>query len=379
VVVGSIAEIHVQSNDFRTSTSAGYGDLAGRVATASNGTGARLAALVARAPQLTNTTIQLPTNAVPYLNMARTQLQQGLDQAVRETTQEANQAAQLVPPPPSGDASQRFTQVMEDRATAVSDIRTAIDQMLGMTSLPVGGAPSSSASSSASPLTSPSQAASSLSASGSLLQQADRSYGTLRGELQRMRPSIHVTRSVWVPTPVDSAALGSTRLGGSASALDASAALHPFHQLVMTAVGLSPPAVAGNADVPGGWGIVGGGCAAPQSAVPGATPTVLPPTASVGAAATVTNCGTVGESGVVVTQTLELADPAGTAPPPAGSGGGTSQTVVTTLRSGSSTALTLKPIAVASGHRYRLTLAIVIPASQQLSAGSTQQFLLQIS
>jgi hypothetical protein len=39
----------------------------------------------------------------------------------------------------------------------------------------------------------------------------------------------------------------------------------------------------------------------------------------------------------------------------------------------------LKPLAVAGGHRYRLTLAIATPASQQLTAGSTQQFLLQIS
>ena len=95
---------------------------------------------------------------------------------------------------------------------------------------------------------------------------------------------------------------------------------------------------------------------------------------------TVTNCGTVVESGVVVTQVITLADPAGTAPPPRTTRGGRAQTQVTLL-SGSSAALSFPSVSVASGHLYDLDLSIALPPSQAAHnpAGSSQQFLLQIS
>jgi hypothetical protein len=95
-------------------------------------------------------------------------------------------------------------------------------------------------------------------------------------------------------------------------------------------------------------------------------------------AATVTNCGTVVESGVGVSETLAPADPPGAAPPASARGGTAKATV--TLRAGSSVALPPAGFAVAGGHLYTLTLAIAIDPSNQLDpTGSTQQFLLQIS
>lgn len=91
-----------------------------------------------------------------------------------------------------------------------------------------------------------------------------------------------------------------------------------------------------------------------------------------------TNCGTVPESGVVVSETLDLADPPGTPSPPQGARGSSSRTTVT-LASGASMALTLRPLAVAGGHRYTLTVAVGVPASQQDRAGSTQRFLVRIA
>ncbi len=92
---------------------------------------------------------------------------------------------------------------------------------------------------------------------------------------------------------------------------------------------------------------------------------------------TVTNCGTVLESGVVVSQTLTPVVPAGSAAPPAGQRGGTTQTRVT-LRSGTSAALTMPPLAVAGGYDYDLTLAVAVPP-QANPAGSTQRILIQIT
>jgi hypothetical protein len=93
---------------------------------------------------------------------------------------------------------------------------------------------------------------------------------------------------------------------------------------------------------------------------------------------TVTNCGTVPESGVVVSQTVALADPAGTPPPPPSARGSVSR-AETTLRSGASQALTLPTLAVASGHTYTVTVAVSVPASQVTREGSTQTFLVKIA
>jgi len=368
VVVGSLIEIHVQSSGYRTATDTGYGALASRVVEASNQTGAELAALVDKAPQLSNQL--LAGTAVP--RTARAEIQQGLDQAVQSTAQQAYQAAHSVPPIPTGGVSPRFTQVMADRAAAVSGLRETVDQLLGMAPLPIAGAPSTSVSPSSAPLIPIGQAASALAAQGHLLQQADDSYRALLADIHLHRIPVHLPRSVWVPAPVDAAALGATRLGASASALSTSPALVPFHRLVITAVGLTPAAVAS-----GAVGIVGDSCSDPRSLAPGPTPTVLPPTTSVAATVTVTNCGTVTESGVSVTATLVPADPSGTAPPPAGFGGGRSRATVS-VRSGGSLALSMAPLAVAGGHLYTLTVAVATPPGQGNTTGSTQEFLLQI-
>jgi hypothetical protein len=105
---------------------------------------------------------------------------------------------------------------------------------------------------------------------------------------------------------------------------------------------------------------------------------VLPPTTTVTAQATVTNCGTVVESHVTVTARLALADPPGTALPAASARGGSSRAVVT-LQPAASVAPDLAPLAVAAGHLYTLTVSVAIPAGQADPTGSTQQFLIRIS
>ena len=135
LVVGSIAEIHAQSGGYRSSIDAGYGALAVRVVDASNQTGTQLAAVMDSAPSLTN-------QALP--RTARAVLEQGLDAAVAATAEESDQAAHLVPPDPTGQVSDQFTDVMAARATGTADLRTTIDRLLGLTPLPIAGAPATS-------------------------------------------------------------------------------------------------------------------------------------------------------------------------------------------------------------------------------------------
>jgi hypothetical protein len=212
-----------------------------------------------------------------------------------------------------------------------------------------------------------------MGSAGRRFEGADDSYRALVAYVRHQHLPVALPSSVWVPAPVENAPLGSVRLAATASAMASSPALVPVHQLVITALGLSPPAVAS-----GGPGIVGDGCSDPRSVVPGPAPTVLPPAATVSVGVTVTNCGTVTETGVVVNQTLAVADPAGTAPPPVDARGGKDQQRVT-LASGSSVALTMPPLTVAGGHLYLLDVSVAVPTDQANPAGTTQQFLLQIT
>jgi hypothetical protein len=368
LVIASFAEISAQSAGYRASTNSGYGALASRVVDASNRTGSELAQLMTGAPTLVNG---------PVPRTARAQLQQGLDAAVAATAGQEAQSRQLVPPFPSNDVSVHFTQVMTERAQATVGLRSAVDGLLGLSPAPVASgsvAPVPASEEPASePLASVPATAAALAAVGRSFRQSDGLYRSLRVGIRHHRLTIRLPASVWVPPPLATAPLGEAALAQAATALSDAPSLQAVHRLVITAVGLTPPAV-----VAGSPSAIGVGCQGTTSTVPGPTPTVLPPTTSVEAAVTVTNCGTAPESGVTVTETLAVADPPGTALPPRSARGGTARVTIS-VAAGGSQALSMAPMAVAGGHLYSLTLSVTIPAGQTLPQGTSQQFLLEIS
>ena len=398
LVIGSVAEINAQSASERQMTDRGWGELASRVALASTQTGAQLAALVRDAPAIPNEPWSSTNGASdrfvpsPGSNSARMQIQQGLDASVAAADQESVEASQLAPPGPAGGATNRFAAVMAARAATATSVRTTIDDLLGMAPLPVAGAPApapgdpTTLASGGVPRVTLDQATTQATAEGAAFEASDRAYAALAAQLRSGGSGgttpIHLPRSAWAPpgTPLTSADLGATP--ALLAPPDGSAALVPYHLLVVTAVGLVPPAVPST--TPGdqaGSGIVGTACSDPTSAVPGTTATVLPPTPTVAAQVTVTNCGTVTESDIPVTETLALKDPPGTKPPPVAASGGTLRTNVTILAGGSQ-ALDLGGLPVAGGHNYTLTIALVTPpppAGQADLTGTTQEFLLQIT
>lgn len=366
VVIGSLAEINAQSAGYRRSIDAGYVQLASVVADSSNRTGAQLASVVDSAAQLANG---------PVPETARAQIQQGLDAAVQATSQQAAQAASLAPPVPTGTISQRFTEVMEERAFATSALRSLIDRQLGMTPLPVAGAPSTTESSPSPPI-SLSAASGAMGQVGQRYVAADATFRSVVASLRRQGIPDQLPASVWVPSPSSDAPLSPVRLDALATSLSGpsmSVPLVAFHQLIISTVGLSPAAV-----TTGASGVIADGCRAPASTDPSPSPTVLPPTSSVTASVAVTNCGTVTETGVKVTQTVTLADPPGTPLPPADDRGSRAEATVT-VRSGSSVAPGFPAVSVDAGHLYNLVVAIDISTGQEDSAGSSQSFLLQIA
>jgi hypothetical protein len=119
-------------------------------------------------------------------------------------------------------------------------------------------------------------------------------------------------------------------------------------------------------------------CVDPQSTTPGATPTIVPPSSTLAALVSVTNCGNVPEAGVTVTVAVAPDDPPGSSPPPAGGTGGRSSDTVS-IASGGSASPTLHPLPVASGHRYTMTVSLSLPPGQADPTGSTQAFLVQVT
>jgi hypothetical protein len=368
LVAGSLLAIHTQSKGYRNATTSSYVALADKVGQASTLTGAQLSAVMAGASALPNA--RFPMSGLP--KTARAVLEQGLDAAVQDTSEQATQATTIASPPAVGDLSSRFTQVMRIRATTTAQLRSTVDRLLGMSPLPPAGAPGTSGPTAPVTLISVDQATREMTAEGLAFEQADSQFRALRTAVAAQRLAVRLGPSVWVPAPVTSAPLGSVALGATAASLASSAALVPFHQLVVTSVALSPPAVPS-----GGSGDISTSCADPQSAVPGTTPTEVPPTSTLAVLSTVTNCGTVPEAGVVVTLTVTPSDPAGTAPP-SGKVGGRSQATVS-LASGSSASPDLSPLPVSSSHRYLVTVTLSLPPGQADTAGSTQSFLVQIS
>lgn len=374
VVVGSVAEIHAQSSGYRSSTNVGYAALATRVIDSSTLTGRQLGTLISGASSLASGFV----GSTSINQSARSILQLGLDQAVSASAREAAQAIGLAPPEPTGGVADRLDAVMAERATATVEVRTAIDQLLGMSPIPVAGAPQSTTPPAPSLLISPDQASAAFGSAGRLFERSDATYRSLAAVARSQATPMRLPKSAWVAQPVQAAPLGPTELAGAPGALSASPALQPLHRLVITSVGLDPPAIA-----TGGPGVVpgppGNSCRNQVSTVPGSAPTVLPPTGTITAALSVTNCGTVDEAGMRVTQDLVLSDPPGTAPPPPVDGGARAEATMT-LAAGASVAVTLPPARVRAGHRYTLTLTVVPQVSTGPPlAGAVQQFLIMVA
>jgi hypothetical protein len=362
LVAGSLLAVHTQSAAYRSATTSGYAAMATKVSQSSTRTGTSLSALLAGAPDL-------PDRAFPY--SARAVLQQGLDAAATSSAAESATAAALAPPPAEAGLSARFASVMAARAAAAAAIRATVDQLLGLSPLPVAGAPTPSTAAAPTTLISAGQAAAQLGRAGAALASADAAYRSLQATARHDHLPFRLPPSAWVTGPASTAPLGPAALSASAGALASAPQLVPFHHLVITSSGLVPPAVPTGAP---GTSVTS--CIAPGSVGPSATPTVVAPTDTLALALTVTNCGTVPE--VAVPETVEVvpADPAGTPPP--GRTGGRVRAVVSVLPGGSA-APALGALPVSRGHRYRVTASVAVPAGQGDATGSTQGYLVQVA
>ena len=363
VVIAAIAEINAQSGPYRQMVNRSFGSLAAPLVNASTQTGRSLAATMKQAAGASST---------------RNGLQQKLDSAVADATSQARDAASLVPPAAVGSLDQQLVAVFADRAAAATTVRTAVDGLLGMTPLPVAGGSDSTTTTTAPPVTA-TQATTLLSGAGAQLSKADADYASVRRALARATGPVLLPRSSWVTRPLSTAPLGPTQLAAAPAALAAAPALAVLHQLLISAAGLSPPAVAST----GGSSTIGDSCSSPSTRPASPPVTILPPTSRIVAQMTVTNCGNVQENGIVVTTSVQAVPGA----PVQGAHPSTAplSTVPTSLRrtisllAGASMSVAMGPLRVVAGHEYVVTLAVSVPPGQADPAGTTQAFLVQVS
>ncbi len=366
LVWGGVAEVGRASSSFDASSNRSFVAQGRIVALESNRSAAEMRSVV---------------GALGSSTLGRVSVEVRLDALVSQTADQSGRAS-FISPPASRVAGQMFVDAMELRARAVVLFRSAIDGLLGSTpSTPAGAY----ARSGGQPRVSPSGAANSgvlipsstatarILSAGALLIRSDRDYALSRRWLKGSAGHATLPVSRWVERSV-------TWGLGPVSALVQDVANSPTlsaqHALALTTVRVDPPAVPAltapqSSTQSGSAAVTSNPSATVGSNQPTGTgaPSVIPPTSSLAVTAVVDNTGNVTETGVSVTATLQRT----------GSSRSAGEHELISLRPGGSVAVAFPTFKVTTGDSYTLTVSVSAPDIQQLSAGLTQLFSLQIA
>jgi hypothetical protein len=333
VLIGGITQIAGQSGPYDASVNRSFAAEGAVVAQESTATGSTVRHLMG--------TMQ---------NLDRQTLEVDLDEVVAQAAQQESQGAELTGATSGGDLGGRFVAVLSDRAEAVSEVRSAVDGLLGLHPLAVDGAGAKGSDVVAAPtLLSSTAVADRIAAAGTLLARADRTYATVRHSLVRLAGHAQLPASRWITTTTTWA------IGPVATEVDLLAASPTLaavtNQLVLRAVLISPPAL------PSPTGTATAGVS------------TLSPTTKVVLSVVLSNLGSVDQPRATVQFTM--------APQPAGA-------VMTLTRraaiaSGSSATLAPASFVVQPGHNYQLTVAVEGPPGETALAGSRLSETLQIA
>lgn len=295
----------------------------------------------------TSSTVRRVVNNLP--TQTRQGLQAALDGAVQQTADESSRADLAAGATPLSPVATQFTAVFAERAQSMVQLRAAVDGFLGMQPIPPADTPSDApvANGGRAPLLSATQATNRIAAAGALLARSDALYRSVRHALATDAGGGRLPPSVWVTHPQ------LWQLGSVAAQVDllaTSSTLSPTHYVVLRTVRLNPPSLP-----------------TPQGA--SATVSVLSPTSRIGVTVVLANQGSSNEPHVSVRFTL--ADQT--------SGATTTQVRATSLTLGASVTLPSVTMPVKPSTMYLLTVQVIPPAGQTLTAGTAIQQQLQVS
>jgi hypothetical protein len=293
----------------------------------------------------TAATVRKVVNDLP--SQTRQGLQAALDTAAQQTADEAARAQVAAGSTSLGPVATQFSDVFAERSQAVDRLRSAVYGFLGMQPIAPADAPTVAAPSGRTALLSAAQVTNRIAAAGALLARSDALYRSVQRTLRasagdgKLPPSVWVTnRQVW-------------QLGSLAAQVDlvaTSSTLAATHYVVLRTIRLSPPALPAPQGIP-------------------ASVSVLSPTSHIGVTVVLANQGSSNEPHVTVR--FSLADQT--------SGATTSQTRTTSLALGASVTLPDVALRVKPSTSYLLTVQVVPPAGQTLTAGTAIQQALQIA
>ena len=276
--------------------------------------------------------------------LSRRMLQADLDGLATQASDQGTRAASLAA---GGGVQGLFALVFAERAQGVTDLRAALDGLLDMQPLPVAGAPALVTRVRATTASlSSTQASNRIAAAGTVLSRADHTYAALRRTLAHAAGHARLPASRWISDP------GVWQIGTvTATVNQIAAALPVSHQLVLSVVQVTPPAL------PSPTGV----------ATPGVSD--ISPTRAVVLNVVLTNAGTVDEPHAEVQFSLAL-QPQGTT---------ATATRRTALAASRSTSLAPVSFKVKPGNSYQLTVAIQLPAEEAPSAQTSTSEVLQIA
>ena len=339
LLIGGLVDVGHASRPYWRSINRSYAAQAVPIVTSSNASASALSTFMSEAPGL-----------------GRHQVQAQLEALVRITTDDALLATGLVPPEPSAPIATAFAASMDDRATAVGDLRGALFGLLGIQPSSSGTTTSEASGGSGAPaILTTSEAETRLQGVADLLRRSDQQYTAFQSATQSAPGHARMVDSVWLRDP---AQWTSAQLAALTQALATAPSLAVVHHVVLTPNGvrLTPASVPPGAQA-----------AAQNGAPPGAS--VLPPTTRLGVQAVVQNLGNVPESGVVVKASVQ----------PSSGGAAEVESTRVSMPPGTAAIATLTHLRVQPSQTYTLTVTVVAPAGQSDRSGLSEAFTLWVA
>jgi len=282
-----------------------------------------------------------------------TQTRQGvqatLDSAVQQTGLQSARAQLAAGSTPLGTVATQFAAVFADRAEAMTELRAAVYGFLGMHPIAPANAPAGAnhVTTGATALLSASQATDRIAGAGTLLTRSDALYRSVRRSLAVAAGHGMLPPSVWVTNPQV------WQLGSVAAQVDllaTSPTLAATHYVVLRTVHLTPPALPTPPGAP-------------------ANVSVISPTSEIGVTVVLANQGSSDEPHVSVR--FSLTDQT--------SGATTIQVRTAALALAASVTLPKVTLRVEPSTSYLLTVQVIPPAGQTLTAGTAIQVPLQVA
>ena len=304
-------------------------------------------------PAVTSASVRQVVNDLP--TQTRQGLQAALDGAVLQTSDQAARTQLAAGSTPLGSEATQLATVFADRAQAVTQLRAAVYGFLGMQPTAPADAPASSATTGAGGTAitggtaqlSATEATNRIAAAGALLSHSDALYRSVRTALAaapghgRLPPSVWVTHpQVWQPGSV----------AAQVDLVATSPTLAATHDVVLRTVRVTPPALP-----------------TPQGAPPAVS--VISPTSRIGVTVVVSNQAPSNEPHVAVHVILANQT----------SGATTTQVRTTPLALGASVTLPTVTMRVKPSTTYVLTVQVVLPGGQSLTANTEIQQTLQVA